>query len=233
MLLDEVGEMPLDMQVKLLRFLQSRNFERVGGTKSLLADVRVLAATNRDLAQAVNLGGFRQDLYYRLNVIHLQIPPLRERPGDIPLLAEHFLRIFAAKFGSPAGSLAPGAVTQLMNHDWPGNVRELEHTMERTVLLTQTEVISQIYLSIAPPPASGREPAPALASPEENPANLDLNQYPGGLRKKVFEGPFGQAPGAGGRLGQGGGGQPQDALSEDEPPRIKAAGFPAAEKPGE
>ncbi|KIX11480.1 sigma-54-dependent transcriptional regulator [Dethiosulfatarculus sandiegensis] len=146
LVLDEIGEMPLDMQSKMLRFLQSFNFERVGGTKIRHADVRIIASTNRDLEKAVLEGIFRQDLFYRLNVIHLHIPPLRHRPGDISILADNFLKRFAIKYDRNIKGISPNAMAQLERHDWPGNVRELEHTVERSVILTQGEVIQQFDL---------------------------------------------------------------------------------------
>ncbi|MGD9124822.1 MAG: sigma-54 dependent transcriptional regulator [Desulfarculaceae bacterium] len=148
LVLDEIGEMPLDMQSKLLRFLQSFNFERVGGTKRLHADVRIIASTNRDLWEEVQQGAFRQDLFYRLNVIHLHLPPLRQRPEDVPLLADTFLKRFAVKYDRPVRSISPHALGQLMEHAWPGNVRELEHTLERTVILCQSRRIERFDLNL-------------------------------------------------------------------------------------
>jgi DNA-binding NtrC family response regulator len=133
--LDEIGEMSPTLQVKLLRVLQERCFERVGGTKTIQADVRVLAATNRDLDQAVREGRFREDLYYRLNVIPIVVPPLRERPDDIPLLIDHFLATFNAQKRRNVEGIAPDALRRLMNYAWPGNVRELENVIERFVIL--------------------------------------------------------------------------------------------------
>ncbi len=135
--LDEVGELPLDLQVKLLRVLQDGRFERVGGVRTITADVRVLAATNRDLLREVKRGAFREDLYYRLNVIPIRLPPLRERVEDIPLLAEHFLRKFNQRLGKAVQGLTPDALTALVAWRWPGNIRELENLMERSVLLAE------------------------------------------------------------------------------------------------
>jgi transcriptional regulator with GAF, ATPase, and Fis domain len=126
--LDEIGDVPAAMQVKLLRVLQDREFERLGSNKTMHTDVRVIAATNVDLRAALEQGTFREDLYYRLNVVPINIPPLRERKEDIPYLAEHF----AHKFG---GELSEGAIVRLVNHPWPGNVRELENVLERSILL--------------------------------------------------------------------------------------------------
>jgi PAS domain S-box-containing protein len=134
--LDEVGELPPEMQAKLLRVLQEREFERVGGAKTIRVDVRVIAATNRDLAQAVADGRFRQDLYYRLNVFPVQLPPLRARTEDIPLLVHYFLERYAAKVGRPITRVPDDAMQRLMAYPWPGNVRELENVVERGVILS-------------------------------------------------------------------------------------------------
>ncbi len=133
--LDEVGEMTSPLQAKLLRFLQEREFERVGGTRTLRADVRVIAATNRDLTAASQTGAFRHDLYFRLNVICLTLPPLRERRADIPLLASHFLVRLGEKSSRPIAGISPGARACLLSYDWPGNIRELENALERAVVL--------------------------------------------------------------------------------------------------
>ncbi|MFZ5875296.1 MAG: sigma-54-dependent transcriptional regulator [Nitrospirota bacterium] len=133
--LDEIGDMSQTLQVKLLRVLQERCFERVGGTKTIQVDVRVVAATNRDLEQAVREGRFREDLYYRLNVIPIVIPPLRERSDDIPLLFDHFLETCNARKRKAVTGIAPEAMRRLVNYPWPGNVRELENLVERLVIL--------------------------------------------------------------------------------------------------
>jgi transcriptional regulator with GAF, ATPase, and Fis domain len=135
--LDEIGELPLDLQVKLLRVLQEGEFERVGGTRTVHVDVRVIAATNRNLQQAIRAGTFREDLYYRLNVFPLVVPPLRERPEDIPLLVTHFVHKFAAKLGKRLETIPAAVMDALQAHPWPGNVRELEHVIERAVILAQ------------------------------------------------------------------------------------------------
>ncbi len=133
--LDEISEMTLAMQVKLLRVLQERVVRPVGGTDEIAIDVRVIAATNRDLEHAVAEGGFREDLYYRLSVIPVEVPPLRERREDIPLLANHFLKKYAPAAGKSIVRIAPESVRALANYDWPGNVRQLENTIERAVAL--------------------------------------------------------------------------------------------------
>jgi Nif-specific regulatory protein len=137
--LDEVGEMAPVLQAKLLRVLQEREFERVGGTRTIRVDVRVVAATNRDLEEAFKQGGFRQDLYYRLNVVSFEMPPLRERKDDIPLLASYFVAKYGAKFKRKVTGLSQEARECLTNYDWPGNVRELENAVERAIVLGSTE----------------------------------------------------------------------------------------------
>jgi two-component system, NtrC family, response regulator HydG len=139
--LDEVSEMPLSMQVKLLRVLQERELTRVGGEKVIPIDVRVIAATNKDLDDLKNEGAFREDLYYRLNVVRLVIPPLRERREDIPLLARHFLDRFVSENNKEIKGLTPGAMDRLIRYNWPGNVRELMNAVERAVVLARTEFL--------------------------------------------------------------------------------------------
>ena len=139
--LDEIGTMGMDMQAKILRVLQDRRFMHLGGTQEIQVDVRIIAATNVDLSQAVREGRFREDLFYRLNVICLELPPLRARRQDIPLLAAHFLKFYADENDTPVPSLAPEAMRILMDYEWPGNVRELENAMERGVVLATTRTI--------------------------------------------------------------------------------------------
>jgi two-component system response regulator PilR (NtrC family) len=139
--LDEIGEMPPSMQVKLLRVLQDHRFRRVGGTDEVQADVRVIAATNQDLTKMVADGRFREDLYYRLNVLSITMPPLRDRREDIPLLAEHFLQQFADQMGKGVRTISSEAQRLLQAHGWRGNVRELQNAIERAVALEQTEAI--------------------------------------------------------------------------------------------
>jgi len=135
--LDEIGEMPLSLQSKLLRVLENGTFRRVGGLNDITVDVRVISATNKDISEVVGSGGFREDLFYRLNVVPVNIPPLRERPDDIPLLLDHFLN----KFSANAKRFSSEALRMLMSYSWKGNVRELENIVERTVLLTDGEII--------------------------------------------------------------------------------------------
>ncbi|MEP6831735.1 MAG: sigma-54 dependent transcriptional regulator, partial [Gemmatimonas sp.] len=143
LLLDEVSEMRLDLQAKLLRVLQEQEFERVGGTSPIKVDVRIVATTNRELAGEADRGAFRQDLYYRLSTIPIQIPPLRDRVDDIPVLALRFAMRTAAELGKKVEGIAPDAVEALQRYAWPGNIRELQHVMERAVILSGENVIQQ------------------------------------------------------------------------------------------
>ncbi|MGD9279612.1 MAG: sigma-54 dependent transcriptional regulator, partial [Desulfobacterales bacterium] len=143
LLLDEVSEMSLMMQVKLLRALQEREFNRVGGETTIQVDVRVIAATNKDLKDQINEGAFREDLYYRLNVVELKVPPLSERKEDIPLLARHFLETFAAKNRKEIKGFTPRAMDNLIRYDWPGNVRELMNAVERAVVLARSSYLDE------------------------------------------------------------------------------------------
>ncbi|MFO7270936.1 MAG: sigma-54 dependent transcriptional regulator [Sphaerobacter thermophilus] len=147
--LDEIGEMSLSTQKKLLRVLQEREFERVGGTVSVKVDTRVIAATNKNLAQEVRENRFREDLYYRLNVITIYLPPLRERLDDIPMLVEHFLHKHRYTAGSGPAKITPGAMRMLQEYDWPGNVRELENLIERAVVLAQGTVITEDHITFS------------------------------------------------------------------------------------
>ena len=146
LLLDEIGEIDSFMQVKLLRVLENGELNRVGGTQTVQVDVRVVAATNKDLAQEVRQKRFRSDLFYRLNVVTLQIPPLRDRAADIPLLVDHFLVKYAARNDRPIQRIDRRGMERLMAYEWPGNVRQLEHVIERAVILTRGEVIEDLRL---------------------------------------------------------------------------------------
>jgi transcriptional regulator with GAF, ATPase, and Fis domain len=154
--LDEVSEMSLSAQAKFLRVLQEREFQRLGGTRLQKADVRVVAATNRDLRKAVDRGTFREDLYYRLHIFDIRLPPLRERPSDIPLLAEVFLQDIGRSFGRPPAGLTRDAKDALLHYGWPGNVRELHNALERAVILAEGGLITAAHLSLRhdPPPSS-------------------------------------------------------------------------------
>jgi two-component system NtrC family response regulator len=147
-LLDEIGDLPKGTQVKLLRVLQEQAFERLGGTRTVRVDVRVIAATNRDLEAMVARGEFRDDLYYRLNVVSIEVPPLRERREDIPALADHFLRRFAAEGQAPVKALSREAMDLLVKYHYPGNVRELENIIQRAVVLGRDTTIATADLPI-------------------------------------------------------------------------------------
>ncbi len=170
--LDEIGELPKDMQVKLLRVLQDGTFERVGGVRSQTVDVRLVAATNRDLVKEVKDGAFREDLYYRLNVIPIKLPPLRDRADDIPLLTEHFVAKFNARLGTQIQEVTPEAMAALMSHHWPGNIRELENLIERSVLLCEGGRISMADL-----PGLVEDGAPDIGDDEELPMEMGLKEY--------------------------------------------------------
>ncbi|MDE3155645.1 MAG: sigma-54-dependent Fis family transcriptional regulator [Acidobacteriota bacterium] len=174
--LDEIGEMSPMMQVKLLRVLQERKFRRVGGVEEIEADIRVIAATNQDLSRLVADGRFREDLYYRINVIPVQLPPLRERREDIPLLAEHFLAKYREQMNKPVLSISHEAMARLEAAPWPGNVRELENVIERAVALERTPAI--LPESLPPALATGARPAaagpPAVDLPE---SGFDLEEH--------------------------------------------------------
>jgi two-component system response regulator PilR (NtrC family) len=176
--LDEIGEMSAVMQVKLLRVLQERRFRRVGGLEELQADIRVIAATNQDLSRLVAEGRFREDLFYRINVIPIALPPLRERREDIPLLAEHFLAKYAEQMGKSVSAISQAAMPLLVQYDWPGNIRELENVIERAVALEATPAILADSL---PPAIRGdglRAPAPATSPADDLPeAGFDLEAH--------------------------------------------------------
>ena len=158
--LDEVGDMSLKTQAKVLRALQEQTFQRVGGQQTIKVDVRVLAATNKDLEAEIATGNFRSDLYYRLNVIPIEVPPLRARGADIVLLAEHFLRRFAAEEAQPKKKLSPGGAAKLKAYHWPGNVRELRNVIERLAILLPGDTIEAEDIQLG----TRAEPAPEIAS---------------------------------------------------------------------
>jgi DNA-binding NtrC family response regulator len=171
--LDEIGEMSPKLQVKLLRVLQERKFERVGSSRTIEVDVRVIAATNQDLEQAVAAGKFRQDLYYRLNVIPFHVPPLRERDGDVALLIYYFLQQHCQKKDLPLKKISKAALTALQYYDWPGNVRELENVMERLVILTDGD---EIQVDDLPPRMREIKPADAPPMVAIGHEGIDLKQ---------------------------------------------------------
>jgi two-component system response regulator AtoC len=191
--LDEVGEIPVEMQVKLLRVLQESEFERVGGIKTIKVDVRLVTATNRDLQKEVGNGNFREDLFYRLNVVPIHLPPLRERKGDIPLLVEHFVSKFNERLKKSFVRVEDDALERLMLHPWPGNIRELENVLERTMLFTEGPSIRARDLppellppALPPPPvtasASGGTPERPLEPGSSRPTEMPK---PGSLKEMV------------------------------------------------
>ena len=187
--LDEIGDMPLEVQAKLLRALQEREFERVGGTRTLAVDARVVAATNRNLADAVAAGAFRADLYYRLNVFPIALPPLRERRQDIALLVHYFVGRHAPRIGRRIARVPPEAMRRLTEYDWPGNVRELEHVVERAVILSLGSDldISPEVLGIVPrpvhTPAAKAPPAPAV---EESMDDVERRHIASALKETAW-----------------------------------------------
>jgi two-component system response regulator HydG len=163
--LDEIAEMSPALQAKLLRVLQDGRFQRLGSTKEIQVDVRIISATHVDLPSAIAEKKFREDLYYRLNVVHIDIPPLRERRDDIPLLADHLLKKYAARMQKKVTGIAPVAMEQLLAHSWPGNVRELENTMQRALAIAGGEVIESFQLFHVGVPATGKSTGPSVTVP--------------------------------------------------------------------
>jgi len=182
--LDEVAETSPRLQVKLLRFLQDHIFRRVGGTDDIEVDVRMMAATNKDLRQLILQGTFREDLYYRLNVIPVEIPPLRERREDILVLAENFLLFYAARAGRPAMEVSPEAMEILMTHSWPGNVRELENAIERAVALAAGD---EVRVENLPPSLLQPGTPPPTTRWEVPPQGLNLEQVVADLEKALMQ----------------------------------------------
>jgi two-component system response regulator HydG len=189
LLLDEIGEIPASMQVKLLRVLQEKTIERIGSNEPIAVDVRLVAATNKDLAEEVRAKRFREDLYYRLNVVQIEMPPLRLRAGDVLLLAEHFLRKFAFENHKPLDGFTDAAREKILRHKWPGNVRELENALERAVILTQGTRIDSGDLPIDGAPDSSlavRIPGSSMAELEKY-AILKTLEACGGSTTKTAE----------------------------------------------
>ncbi|HKW50978.1 MAG TPA: sigma-54 dependent transcriptional regulator, partial [Candidatus Eisenbacteria bacterium] len=182
--LDEIGTLRADLQAKLLRVLQEREIERVGGTRSIKIDVRVIAATNTNLKDAVSRGTFREDLYYRLNVVPIVVPPLRERAQDVPLLAEHFLRRDTRDFNKRIEGLSPEAVAALRAYRWPGNVRELENVIERCVVLADGPIIqlNDLPLDVLLPQQATR-----VRAAEALPLNEATDQFERQIVLRVLE----------------------------------------------
>lgn len=178
--LDEIGDLPIGLQAKILRALEEKRFERVGGTASLQVDVRLVAATNKGLRAAVAARRFREDLYFRLSVFPISIPPLRERPGDIPLLARYFIDRFCRELKKKALTLSPEALDQLQAYRWPGNVRELQNCIERAVILTEGEIIQTRHLNL-----TFAVPIQAPATEESPWARIDLSGTLGECLRRV------------------------------------------------
>ena len=187
--LDEIGEMPLHLQSKLLRAIQAREFMMVGGTHPQHVDVRIISATNRDLRESVRRGTFREDLYYRIAVVAIHVPPLRDRKDDLPLLIAHFLRSFTAAYGKQIGGLTERAMARLLDYPWPGNVRELENCLEQAVLLAESSLLDLAHF---PSIGRGRPYPPGAPTPSGLPLRelekwyiLDTLQQVGGNRSKA------------------------------------------------
>src|SRR5262249_13788406 len=190
--LDEVGELPAETQIMLLRVLQEREFERVGGSGPIRVDVRVIAATNRNLEEAVANGAFRADLFYRLNVFPLEVPALRERRADIPLLVEYFIHRYANRAGKRIRGLSKETLTLLQSYDWPGNIRELQNVIERAVIVAAADPlpIDRRWLagrSLQPPAVASQQPT-TLANHEKDTIEAALRESKGRV-----SGPFGAA----------------------------------------
>ncbi len=190
--LDEIGEISASTQVKLLRFLQERQFERVGGNQTVKVDVRIIAATNRDLTRMVKEGTFREDLFYRLNVVAIDMPSLRERPSDIALLATHFLKKYAAENEKSVLGFSDDALAALARYDWPGNVRELENAIERAVIVSRTDIIRPEDLApqvvAADRTTTGGPPVPGTTLADlERHAILKTLEYTGGSTSRAAE----------------------------------------------
>jgi two-component system response regulator HydG len=178
--LDEIGDMSPSTQAKILRVLQEHEFERLGGTRTLRVDVRLIAATNRDLPGMVQAGQFREDLYYRLNVVSIEMPPLRERKDDIVPLALTFIRRFAGELKKKIDGLEPDAQKLLMRYNWPGNIRELENTIERAILLAEGRAIASIDLRLGEVPTAGgssRDHASVVRIPPTGIALEDIERH--------------------------------------------------------
>ncbi|MFH2123516.1 MAG: sigma-54 dependent transcriptional regulator [Pseudomonadota bacterium] len=185
--LDEIGEIPLSLQSKLLRALQEKSFERVGGSKTLSVDVRIISATNKDLKEEVDQGRFREDLYYRLNVIHVLLPPLRERMDDIPILVEYFIRTVSERLAKPGLSISPDALRLLVTLPWEGNVRELENTIERAAILCNN---NKVEAEDVQPESTARSPQAAWTQTMDLaqmiPDTVELNEVLYAVEEKML-----------------------------------------------
>ena len=163
--LDEIGELPLNLQAKILHFIEYGQFQRVGGTQNLRADTRIICATNKNLADEVKAGKFREDLFYRINVIQIEITPLRERRGDIPLLLDHFLQIYSHETGRPQLQIDDSVIESLINYPWPGNIRELQNAMERAVVLCKSNRLTKSDFPFLTAPLKGESDEPFQPRP--------------------------------------------------------------------
>src|SRR5688500_16482812 len=182
LLLDEIGEMPVDLQPKLLRLLQEKVYYRVGSDKPQTADFRLICATKRDPFAAIKEGNLREELYYRVNIIEIKIPPLRDRVEDVPMLAEHFLKEYSEKYNKPGAVFARSAYDQMLNYTWRGNVRELQHSIERAVLLSKTGTIERLDI----PSAAGVAVSAAVAGSSSEIAASPVNDYvPNSERRSI------------------------------------------------
>jgi two-component system response regulator FlrC len=186
--LDEVGEMSLPAQAKFLRVLQEREFQRLGGTRVLKTDARIVAATNRDLLKAIERGQFREDLYYRLNVFSIQLPPLRERREDVLPLAEAFISELGKTLGRPAAGISKQARQALIDYHWPGNVRELRNVLERAAILADGGLIAAEHLALRPLPGAppAHAPAPAVTPVSDAPPAADLKSAEKAMIEKAL-----------------------------------------------
>jgi transcriptional regulator with GAF, ATPase, and Fis domain len=179
--LDEIGEVPIDVQVKLLRVLQEREFERVGGANPIKVDVRLIAATNRNLMKSIREGKFREDLYYRLNVFPIALPPLRNREGDVPLLVQFLVARFAARVGVRIESVGKATMERLSRYSWPGNIRELENVLERAVILSNgptLDIDPEVFAGVTVDRPVGADPTTLPGSQTALLASVDVGQPP-------------------------------------------------------
>jgi DNA-binding NtrC family response regulator len=189
--LDEISEIPPSLQSKLLRVLQEHTFERLGGTETICGNFRVLAATNRDLEACVREKLFREDLFYRLNVVRISVPPVRERRSDIALLAEHFLRIYSEKNGLPAIGFSDDAILMLQTYSYPGNVRELENMIERAILMARGRVVMPVHFPSKSSPENGRN----FAQPQTDLLSLPFHKSIAELEKRLIQNALNEAKG--------------------------------------
>ena len=184
--LDEIGDMSLTTQAKLLRVLQEREIERVGGSKVIKVDIRIIAATNQDLAKAVQEKKFREDLFFRLNVVPIYLPPLRERKSDMPLLLDHFLRIYNAKYGKQIRNVSPTVMQYLSEYPWPGNVREFENVIQRAIVLAQGDSLTEHCLPLGSPKASLTETVSIENVDNSQPLSEKINAIATEAEKKLI-----------------------------------------------